>query len=182
MVILRSTKSLFLLISTCIVISVASRSPQCCPPGFSLNLDRVRCVSGDKEVQVEGMDRCKGEKEVVEARHTTLLYHGSKFKHMGSYSIWLYDCSGLLYQDKALPPGQFCLSGKDAIVCSSCLSGLCIKQCCPPGQVRREDQAWREARCIRWEGGQVASLGGIFVEFNVAGSSHCVCSYRVTTG
>ena len=163
MMILRPTKTLFLLISICFRISHTSRSPQCCPPGFSLNPDKMSCVSGDKEVQVEGMDKCTGDKEMVETKDTKLSYHGSEFKHMRSYSILLPEYSGLLYQNTALPPGQFCLSGQVSIVCSSCLSGLCIQQCCPPGQVRREDQAWRQARCTRAEEGQVAATyGGIF--------------------
>ena len=54
---------------------------------------------------------------------------------------------GLVYQNTAIPPGQFCLSGHLSVVCSTCLSGSCIQQCCPPGQVRREDRAWRQPRC-----------------------------------
>ena len=85
MMILRPTKSVLFLISTHIAISLTSTSPQCCTPGYSLNPDEMSCVSGDKEVQVEGMDMCKGDKEVVETRDTQLSYHGSKFNHWTNY-------------------------------------------------------------------------------------------------
>ena len=52
----------------------------------------MSCVSGDKEGQVEGMDMCKEDKEVVETRDTKLSYHGSKLKHIRSYPILLPDC------------------------------------------------------------------------------------------
>ena len=157
----RPTKRLFLLISTCIAISFTSASPQCCPPGFSLNPDRVRCVSGDKEVQVEGLDMCKGDQEVVEARYTKLSYHGSKLGHRRSYNILHFNIQACCTAKQPFPlVSSACLAWLP--LCSSCLSGLCIQQCCPPGQVRREDQAWRQARCIRGQGGQITNLWGIF--------------------
>ena len=182
--ILRLTMIVCLLISAYIATSLTSTSPQCCPPGYSVNPDRVSCVSGDKELQVEGMDSCKGDMEVVDTRYTKISSHGSKFRHTRSFSLYLPDYSGLLYQDTAPSPGQFCLSGLVSIVCSSCLSGLCIQQCCPPGQVRREDQAWRQARCGRGEEGQVAATfkGNISRGLLYALGSYCVCYLRVTTG
>ena len=47
----------------------------------------MSCVAGDKEVEVEGMDMCKGDKEVVETRYTKLSHHGSKFKHISGSEI-----------------------------------------------------------------------------------------------
>ena len=70
--------SIFLLASLGITFSLAST--QCCPPWFSLDPDRVVCVSGTKEeLQVDGMDQCQGKKEVVDVRHTSFTYHGSKY-------------------------------------------------------------------------------------------------------
>ena len=54
----------------------------------------------------------------------------------------------LLYKDSAIPQGHYCQGREDlVVVCSTCLTGVCIKQCCPPGQVRVEDQAWTQPRC-----------------------------------
>ena len=111
MMILRPTKRLFLLISTCIAIYFTSASPQCCPPGFSLNPDRLTCVSGDNEVQVEGLDRCKGDTEVVETRDTKLSYHGGKLGHRRSYNILHFNI-------------QACCTGKQPspLASSACLT------------------------------------------------------------
>ena len=111
MMIIRANTILFLLISICIDISLTSTRPQCCPLGFSLNPDRLTCVSGDNEVQVEGLDRCKGDKEVVETRDTKLSYHGSKLGHRRSYNILHFNI-------------QACCTGKQPspLVSSACLA------------------------------------------------------------
>eukprot|EP00092_Neocalanus_flemingeri_P083242 GFUD01104451.1.p1 GENE.GFUD01104451.1~~GFUD01104451.1.p1 ORF type:complete len:540 (-),score=97.41 GFUD01104451.1:263-1882(-) len=81
------------------------------------------------------MDQCRGALLMAESRYIQLSYTG-----------------GLLYRETAIPSGQFCLStttsGREvAVVCDTCLTGVCVQQCCPPGQVRREDQDWRPPRC-----------------------------------
>ena len=58
----------------------------------------------------------------------------------------------LLYKDSAIPQGHYCQGREDlVVVCSTCLTGVCIKQCCPPGQVRVEDRAWTQPRCAEEE-------------------------------
>ena len=61
-------------------------------------------------------------------------------------------CIDLFYKESAIPRGQFCMATTTAakgvaVVCSTCLTGMCVQQCCPPGQVRREDQSWSQPRC-----------------------------------
>ena len=66
---------------------------------------------------------------------------------------------GLVYQKTAIPLGQFCLSNHLSVVCSTCLSGSCIQQCCPPGQVRGLDGEWRQPTV-----GQYRGSVGVFID------------------
>ena len=51
---------------------------QCCPSGFSLNADRLKCESDEGEVEVDGINLCQGDIVLADSRYTSFSYYGGK--------------------------------------------------------------------------------------------------------